>query len=523
MKQFLQYNPKMTDVKLSNNMDSGKRDFYATCYMLAAVLLYALFPVFIHVGEGHQAPFMYNAVRLLFMGMGISIFLIVFYRRQLFDREIWRVVCRNWRRWSLLGTLLGAFNYAIFGWALRYIDVSVASVLYETWPLWMILLMGKMFQTENRYKSLGVFGWACILMGFVGLSFVILSQTSGIVFEGETMSLFHLFLGVSLALIASILTAMSNGCSIRWGTTVLMDIPDCKQKEIDKDLTMLFVLMAIVLASIPNIIISVSLGGWGGHNEIIEIDNMIIAAIHGFFILTAARIFLRTANLITTKLEINAIAYGAPIFALAYLAMLGYINVPNTDWLIVGAIGVVVANILLNLKVTRWLTCQYLVVVLWACGTIVYIRPLLSISGFLQIMILATPCFFGFWLFCLKKLGQCTPVENKIMLKTRPVLWILAVITASVLLLFVPKNIDITGTIGFLLEMAEFLLATFVFFLSLHIQGLQYEIKYDIINPHQISFPDDRNRIVARRISIVFCVGIVATFGILFWFKWMHT
>ena len=388
--------------------------------MLMAILLYSLVPVFITWGEGDKAPFMYNAVRLLFMSIGTSIFLIVFYHRLLFNREIWQVVCKNWRKWSLLGVLFGAtIEYPMFGWALRYIDVSVASVLYETWPLWMILLTGKMFQKESRYENVGTFGWACILMGFAGLGFVILSQTDNVVFGKENMSLFYLFLGVLFALVAGGMGALIVGCSIRWGADVLKDVSQLKnppehKKELGKDLEIFFVSMIVVLTSIPSIIIGTTVSVFGGHNEIVEFDNMLIAAALGLFISTAANMFFRVANLFTTKLEINAMAYATPIFTLAWLAMLEYINVPHIDWLVIGAIGVVAANALLNFKAERRLAYQALVVALWVCGVAVYIRPIWHATVFYDSITLVATMFILIVSFRIDRLVRRTSEEDKI-------------------------------------------------------------------------------------------------------------
>ena len=407
----------MTDTQPLNNEKRSSRNLRAAGYMLVSVLLFAMAPVFITWGEGHKSPFIYNAVILLFECIGIFIYLIVFYRRQLFDREIWWAVRRNWRTWSLLGIMGGTFGYAVLAWSLKYIDVSVTTVIYETWPLLLILWTSKMFQGENRYESIDAFGWVCILMGFAGLGFVILSQTDDVSFAKETMPLIYLFFGVLLALVAAILSAAYGSCSLLWGTNVLKDVPEHKQKETDKDLTMLFVLVAILIASIPGIIIGVTLSVLGGHNETVSFDNVMIAAALGVFILVPALIFFRVANLATTKLEINALSYATPIFTLVYLAILGYINVPKINWLVVGAIGVVAANALLNFKAERRLAYQSLVVSLWICGVVVYFRPFFHAPVFYETVAVVTTMFILILSFRINRLVRRTSNEDKLTLE----------------------------------------------------------------------------------------------------------
>ena len=598
----------MTNAKPLNNKESGKQNLRAAGYMLAAVLLYAMMPVFVTLGEGHQAPFMYNAIIMLFACIGTSVFLIVFYRRQVFDREIWHIICQNWRSWSLLGVVLGAFSYAIFAWSLRYIDVSVAAVLYETWPLFMILLTGKMFQNKNRYESVGAFGWACILMGFVGLGFVISSQTEEADAVKETMPLFHLFLGVLLALISAGLAAMHGSCSLLWGAYVLENMPKHKQKETDKDWTMFFALASIVFTGILSITFSFALSAWGGHNETMAVDNMMIAAIHGFFILNTAAILFRMANLVTTKLETNAIGYAIPIFTLAYLAILGYINIPKVDWLVIGATGIIAANALLNFKAERRLAYQSMVVALWGCGVIVYFRSFSHAPMFYETVAVVATMFTLILSFRIDRLVRRTSEEDGMTMdimqqisslpkymqnklrdideanspkklknaydafkralkkehskKASPegdkeiaalmrkvnnlahskqqganfgeqaVLWILGGICAGGLLAFMPEDItEESGAGGFFLEMVAFLIAATVIFLLFNIQDLQGDRSSQMIEQKYgkresraftgIVFKEIHDRVVEKWISIIFCAGIVITFGVLFWFKWM--
>ena len=601
----------MTNTQPSNT-ESDPQNLQAAGFMLVAVLLYSVVPVFAIWGEWHQAPFMYNAVRLMFAGIGTCIFLIVFHRPQLFDHEIWRGILRNWRRWSLLGVILGLFDYAVFAWSLKYIDISVASVLLETWPLWMILLTSKIFQSEKRYENINLFGWACMLMGFAGLAFVISSHSSihtdDVGLGKEDTLWLDIFWGALLALIAAIMSAIFTACTLRWGTIVLGDIPDHKhkQKETDEKLTVFFILIATVIASVPNVIFSVVLSVSNEHNEMVEVDNMLIAAAVGLFISVPARISLHMANLTTHKLEINAIGYATPIFTLVCLAILGYINVAETNWLVIGAMGVIAANTSLNFQAERRFAYQSLVVSLWVCGVVVYFRSFFHAPVFYETVAVVTTMFILILSFRVDRLVRRTSDEDELTLEIwrkisllpkclqdrlrkideakNPkelsdahndfhdslekecadkkefsdimeqtnilahskqqgdnfseyvVLSILGGISIGGLWFFMPEEIIYpkSGAGGFFLEMVAFLITATVFFLLSNIRDLQQDrnrqmlrTKSDTKNPDEknkregLVFREYQDRTAARRISIVVCVGIVATFGVLFWLKWM--
>ena len=406
----------MTDAQLANQPDSEKQNFRATGYILAAVAVYSLTPVLLHVGEAHQSPFMYNAVRTLATCLGLVLFLVIFHYRLLFDINIWRAISNNCMRWSFFGIFIGSFTGAVMGWALKYIDISVATVLYETWPLWVILLTGKMFKGENRYTDVSMFSWVCIFIGFAGLVFVILSQGGNVVLDTSA----DFFIGILYALVAAVMIALIIGCSIRWGDTVMKEYSsDDKQtdKQTNDRTKLFFAIMGIIVASTPGIVVGVAWSIGDRHNEIVEFDNMTIAFAHGFFVVAVERILFRLANIISTRLEINALAYMTPLFSLAWLGMLGYIDVPRADWLVIGAMGVVSANALLNFKAERRLAYQSLVVALWVCGVVVYFRTFFHAPVFYETVAVVATMFVLILSFRIDRLVRRTSAEDEITLE----------------------------------------------------------------------------------------------------------
>ena len=589
----------MTDTQPSNT-ERGARNFRAAGYMLLAVVVASLAPVFFHVGKASQYPYVFNAISKLSQCVGLILFLLVLYNRELFDREIWRAVRKNLRSWVMFAILMGTFDYAYFGWSLKFIDISVATILYETWPLWAILLIKKMFEKEYRYESIDRFGWICILMAFGGLGFVIVSQTGELTLDGETVSKNDFIFGISLALISAGLSALL-GYTLKWGVNVMDSVP--KLKDSKKDMALFFSLIGIMAAFTVSAVIQASFGVFV-NNEIIETDNAVYPFVFGL-LMSIGVVYFRKALFTTTKLEINAMSYATPIFSLIWLGMLGYINAPRADWLVIGAMGVVAANTLLNFKAERRLAYQSLVVALWVCGVVVYFRSFWHAHVFYETVAVVTTMFILILSFRVDRLVRRTSDEDKLTLEIwqkisslpkylqdklceideaqtpkklgeahkdfhdslkkecadkkefsdimqqvnilshskqqgdnfgeHAVLWILGGISVGGLWFFIPEGVNAeSGAGGFFLEIAAFLVSATVIFLLFNIQDLQQDRKHQMLrtksdteSPDETNkyeglvFREDQDRIAARRISIVFCVGIVATFGILFWLKWM--
>ena len=602
----------MTNTEPPNPAENKKPDPRAAIYMMASVLLFSLSAICVYFGEAHKAPLTFNAIMSFFSRLGILLFLVVNYRQWLFDRETWGAVINNWRSWSLLGILVGVFDYTVLGWSLKYIDISVATALFQTWPFWLIVLTGQMFKGEHRYSVINFFGWSCILMGLAGLMFVVLSQTETLLWQNDSASIFDAVIGQLLAIVGAIFTGgLVGGCSIRWGDTVLKSVSE-KTKEnaakSKKDIGLFFVMIGLVIGSVPNIIVGAA---WGIHNEAAEFGNtnIIIAAVYGFFVLSAALIFSRMANRATLKLEVNALSYMVPVLSLAWLGILGYINVPKVAWLVIGAMGIVAANALLNFKAEQRTAYQSLVVALWVCGVIVYFRPVLHAPAFYEAVAVVATMFILILSFRIDRLVERTSTEDgittdiwhkistlssdmrdklreideagspeklsqsynnfvkslkketdkipkggeelftDIMRQTdnlahskqqgsnfgeQAVLWILGGVSAIGLLFFMPEYTgEVFGVGVFFLEMVAFLAATTIIFLLFNMRDLQHDRKRRIFRTKSDteSKDDDKNKLEGikfrethdrkgeKTISAIFCVGIVITFAVLFWFK----
>ena len=350
------------------------------CCIMGAAVIYALSPLFLHIGQANQAPFIFNSVRSLFAAFAIIVFLFVFYRSHLFDGATWSVIFRNWKKLSLLVVLLGNFDYAILGWSLKYIDISVASILYETWPLWMIFLTGLMFGKKARYEKIGIFGWVYILIAILGMVFVVSSQHGGLPFNNESGTLFNFMAGVGLALLSALLGAMIGGCSIKWGVDVAKKHKrlerlknktnyTCqfveKKKIFQQDLSLFFISIAALFGNIFTFLVVSILSGSLPNTEIVEFKNMVVAAIYGFFILTTAQTLFRVGNILTSKLEINAIFYMTPALTIVWLWIFDYINVAMMEWLVWGTAGIIMANIFLNFKNTIPSAPKNISILLW--------------------------------------------------------------------------------------------------------------------------------------------------------------
>ena len=113
----------------------------------------------------------------------------------------------------------------------------------------------------------------------------------------------------------------------------------------------------------------------------------------------------RKANSITTNLGVNAISYAAPIFALIWLMPFSQFEWHGFDYVVIGALAVVIANLLINFEAEIGWGFRSLVTALWVCGVVAYSRDdiyqfvgiedwfWLDVGGYYQILALSATVF----------------------------------------------------------------------------------------------------------------------------------
>ena len=102
-------------------------------------------------------------------------------------------------------------------------------------------------------------------------------------------------------------------------------------------------------------------------------DTVAYAILGGMIINTCSIIPWRKANIITNNLGVNAISYCTPILTLTWLFGLGRANVARPDYLIIGAMTIIGANILINTQRSNKLSYTGPIIALWLAMLMAYI------------------------------------------------------------------------------------------------------------------------------------------------------
>ena len=363
---------------------TAERNSLAAGLMISAVVGYSLIPLLVALSNGKDSPFLFNAGLTLGVGIAQAAFLWIFFRRVLFVPSVLLLMRRKIFSYSMLLIVIHRFEYGLFAWATRFIDVSVASAIFEIWPITSLLLMAYLFRKEGRYKEITFGKMLLLALAFVGFLFVASSDTgeflnwtsAGFVETGKGLIL------VLLAVVVASLVAFT----FRWGEDFRRELPaGVASGESDRVVEISCVMLASCIGALISAALNIGVGA--GIGERVSIYAAIAAIVGGGLSYGFANITYRTAIVLTTDLGINAMLYVTPLLALFWLFIFNQADVARPELLIIGAAVVIIANLLINFEADIRFGFKALMLALWAFGTFVYLRDelltLLPFGGWL--------------------------------------------------------------------------------------------------------------------------------------------
>ena len=328
---------------------NGSGNRVALAYMLFSVLDFSLMPLVVDLSGGSENPFLFNFSWRLGLVIGYSSFLAASYRTLLCQGAVWKLIWRSLFNYAILFAVIGQFEFALFALSIRFVDVSVATVLWAIWPIIFIFLTARILNDEERYRKITPEMLLFLIVGFVGFALVVVGQAGGLGGTNQSeLPRSYLVIGVCLAIAAAIATSfMAFG--FKWGSDLSGELyqrlDGTKSRE---SLDLFCVIVAHVISCSLSVPVNGAIGLLSG--ETVTYGVFAVAVIGGIFTDAVGTMSWRKANLITDNLGINALGYATPIFSLGWLAVFSQIDVARFDYLIIGAAAIVIANLLIVLK-----------------------------------------------------------------------------------------------------------------------------------------------------------------------------
>ena len=417
---------------------SAVNDLKAGGLMLVSVVCYSSLSLAVGLTGGSDNPFLFTMWWRLGMVGGIGIYLALRYPDLFFDTRVWRRVRSKAGSVHLWLTVLAYFDISLFVMSTVFISITAATILVQVTSIFFILFMHRL-DRERVYRSITWTTGVLMVFGIVGFAFVVIAETGGTDIAAET-SAWRLATGVLIVLSCAVVGAF-NAHSFQWGRQLASEHRASFPEEVDgqiydeQDLNRLVFFYVVLGSWVVNVLAVLANGAVGFGTSVLGVygvvsgNTLVYAVAWGAVAFTAAGIFNRKANLMTTNLGVNALNYARPVFGIALLVFFAGLgadvagaDIRRPDYFLIGALGIVSVNILINFEAERLRRFKALVISLWVFGALVYLRNadggmltwMLPEAGYFEALALSSAVFTLILLFRVVRLaGRIQDEDNR--------------------------------------------------------------------------------------------------------------
>ncbi len=333
--------------------------------LLVAVLVFSLAVLPVSLAGGVDNPFLFNAAWRFGFFLGVLAFVVLRFGGLFRSRAAWAAVGLGLFTWPMFWSALAAAEYGLFAWSGQFVDLSVTVVMTDLWPIFMILVLSRVFAGRSPVGSLPL---PLILllagMAFLGVALVVSSQYGGILVGLSDWR--RLVPGVLLALVSAATIGLA-GFTFRWGMDFVSRLPVALLHA--WGLFPLLLVGAVLGGALGSLfLVPFSLGvGWVRGEEWVW-STMAWALICGTLIHGVASICFRFGNLLSSSTGVNAVGYFVGVFSLGWLWLFADLELARPEWLVSGVAGILLANLLLGLRGFGAARRMALLVFLWLAG-----------------------------------------------------------------------------------------------------------------------------------------------------------
>ena len=197
-----------------------KRNSIAVMCMLVTILFWSLTPIFVELSGAKNAPFSFAFVSRLAESAGVLILLFLVPMTKKLRMFSWDNIVFFFKKHrenkilakALIIAALSCIDIVIFSISIHFIDISTATVFYESWPIILVFCLSILFRYTNKYQIATPTLYILVGMAFLGFVFVLAGESAT---KAPAFNKW-LLLGISLSIIAGAVGAVGTSYSIRY-------------------------------------------------------------------------------------------------------------------------------------------------------------------------------------------------------------------------------------------------------------------------------------------------------------------
>ena len=346
--------------------------------MVGAVIVYSVVPLAIDFSINVDSPFLFGSGLALGRVVG-ALLLIRIMSPVLLSPGVRPYIIKHLFKLTALFSLIWSFESAVFALATTFVDTAIVSILHELWPIIFIISLSRLAGSrdqhsdtgEQRYLGLGLGTTVLILFAFCSIVLVVISTYD--YDRGFGADNASTLIGVGLAVASAAASAMAS-FTVIWGRDLKEDLDG----RLDGVGELACVMVAFGLGSLSVVLVTLPIGLVLAEPR--DVSSVGLAVAIGFLIMVPGSALFRGAILSTQRLQVTALCYLIPVGAVGWLGLFGRIEILRPDYLVIGGVGIVSANLLISSEVSGYLAgttrlaFKTLIVSIWSLGVLVYAR-----------------------------------------------------------------------------------------------------------------------------------------------------
>ena len=372
-----------------------ERNRTAAVYVLVSVVGISVLPLAMVMVGAPESPLLFGAFLSAGTSLGSLVFLLGRYGAQLRDGRFLALIKDNLVSWPIFFVLIGTFEFTFFAWSTRFLDATVATILWGSWPIIFVFLLSRIFKSRrarpSRYRKITPSLVMLMVFSLVGLAYVVLAQASKQ--SGLDLTSDSAWVGFAFAMLSGVLITF-NIFSFSWSAELARKARSLRLSSGSQSMELFF--MTVVVCVSNAFTAPIKAGFSLAASEQVQMDVILGGLIVGGTIRVGSSLLWRHANQITHALGINALGYGEPLFGVLWLALFWEVSISRVDYLILGTCAIIASNILINSEVEISRGLKSAILAMWATGAIVYFRddgPLWGSGRFFGILALLAGAF----------------------------------------------------------------------------------------------------------------------------------
>ena len=331
-------------------------------YMVIAVASFSALPVLLKLGDAEESPFLFASIWLGSLAMKSGAEFLVWQRRLPPNTVLIKDIIIQCKTRLMLASVLGHSGFALFALGLAFVNVSIAAILYGTWPLFLFFFF-------PRINSSPIVTLAFVFIAIISGLLVIISHNdilnpwlaiADVIGDSRTL------LGVILVLMAAGCVAVSVYASIMGALRTEKHLPTEDRETAKFAFTTATTSIGMVIASVV-----LCMAGLIA-SETISLHQLIYAALGGPIVNLIGTVAFRAASSNPSNFGANALSFAHPLVTLLWLWLLSLLHVPHLDYLIIGTMGIVASTLLSDANPYSRFAYVVFAVSLWGSGTVVY-------------------------------------------------------------------------------------------------------------------------------------------------------